>query len=94
MSHERKIDAGEQAIQMRRLKRSVAEILDDYERTAETLDKVTAQVNGIEATDHAGNVQALKSELLQSLQSESDSIDPPWEREGYDSKQAWLDAQE
>jgi len=69
-------------------------ILDDYEQTAETLDAVTAQVDGLDATDHAGNVQALKSDLLDALQTEADSIDPPWEREGYDSKQVWLEAQE
>jgi len=90
MSHEKKIDAGEQAIQMRRLRRAVGEILDDYERTAQTLDAVTQQVNGLEPTDHAGNVQALKSDLLSELQTDSDTIDPPWEREGYDSKEAWL----
>jgi len=39
------------------------------------------------------DVQALKDDLLEALQTESDSIDPPWEREGYDSKQAWLDDQ-
>lgn len=94
MSHEQIIDGGEQAIQMRQLRQAVDEILDDYEQTAETLDTVTAQVDGLEATDHAGNVQALKFDLLSQLQSDSDTISPPWEREGYDSKEAWLEAQE
>jgi hypothetical protein len=95
MTHEkREKSAGELRIELRQVREAVGEILDDYERTAETLDIVTAQVDGVEPTDHASNVQALKSDLLNALQTDADSIDPPWEREGYDSKQAWLDAQE
>jgi len=86
--------AGEMRIELRQVRESVAAILNDYQQTAETLDAVTAQVDGLDATDHAKNVQELKSDLLDALQTDSDSIDPPWEREGYDSKQAWLDAQE
>jgi len=94
MSHEqREKTAGELRIELRQVRESVGEILNDYEQTAKTLDAVTAQVDGLEATDHAGNVQALKSDLLDALQTEADSIDPPWERERYDSKQAWLDDQ-
>jgi len=95
MSHEqREKTAGEIRIELRQVRESVGAILEDYEKTAETLDAVTAQVDGLDATDHSGNVQALKSDLLDALQTETDSIDPPWVREGYDSKQAWLDAQE
>jgi hypothetical protein len=95
MSHEqREKTAGELRIELRQVRESVGAILNDYEQTAETLDYVTAQVDGLEATDHASNVQALKADLLDALQTETDSIDPPWEREGYDTKQAWLDAQE
>ena len=94
MSHEqREKTAGELRIELRQVRESVSAILEDYEQTAETLDAVTAQVDGLDATDHAGNVQALKSDLLDALQTEADSIDPPWEREGYQSKQAWLDDQ-
>jgi len=82
---------GELRIELRHVRESVAEILDDYERTAETLDAVTAQVDGLDATDHASNVQALKNDLLDALQSEEDTIDPPWIRHGYESKQALLD---
>jgi len=85
---------GELRIELRQVREAVGEVLDDYERTAETLDSVTARVDGLEATDHARNVQALKGGLLDALHTEADSIDPPWEREGYESKQAWLDAQE
>jgi len=81
-------------IELRQVRESVGMILNDYEQTAETLDAVTAQVDGLDATDHAGNVQTLKSDLLDALQTEADAIEPPWEREGHDSKQAWLDAQE
>jgi DNA repair exonuclease SbcCD ATPase subunit len=94
MSKQDRINVDEQAIQMRRLRRAVGKILEDYEQTAKTLDTVTAQVGGLEATDHAGNVQSLKSDLLSQLQSDSDTISPPWEREGYDSKEAWLVEQE
>jgi len=94
MSHEQpEKTAGELRIELRQVRESVGVILDDYEQTAETLDAVTAQVDGLDATDHAGNVQALKSDLLNALQTDADSIDTPWEREGYDSKQAWLDDQ-
>ena len=94
MSHEqRDKTTGELRIDLRDVRTAVAEILDDYEQTAQTLDAVTAQVDGLEPTDHAGNVQQLKSELLESLQDDADTIDPPWVREGYDSKQAWLDAE-
>jgi hypothetical protein len=94
MSHEqREKTEGELRIELRQVRESVGAILNDYEQTAETLDVVTAQVDGLDATDHAGNVQTLKADLLDALQTEADSIDPPWEREGYDSKQAWLDDQ-
>lgn len=95
MSHEQpEKTAGELRIELRQVRESVGAILNDYEQTAETLDAVTEQVDGLDATDHANNVQALKSDLLDALQTEADRIDPPWEREGYESKQAWLDAQE
>jgi len=95
MSHEQEEKtAGELRIELRQVRESVGVILNDYEQTAETLDTVTAQVDGLEATDHASNVQALKGDLLDALQTDADSIDPPWEREGYVLKQAWLDAQE
>lgn len=95
MSHEqREKTAGELRIELRQVRESVGEILNDYEQTAETLDAVTAQVDGLDATDHASNVQALKSDLLDALQTEADRINPPWKREGYDSKEAWLDARE
>lgn len=94
MSHEqREKTAGELRIELRHVRESVGEILGDYEETAETLDAVTEQMSGLEPTDHASNVQALKGELLDALQYESDTINPPWKREGYDSKQAWLDDQ-
>lgn len=94
MTHEtEEKSAGELRIELRHVRKAVGEILDDYEQTAQTLDSVTAQVDGLDATDHASNVQALKSDLLDALQTEADSIDPPWEREGYQSKQAWLDDQ-
>jgi len=95
MTHEQpEKSAGELRVELRQVRESVGAILNDYEQTAQTLDAVTAQVDGLDATDHASDVQALKSDLLDALQTETDSIDPPWVREGYDSKQAWLDAQE
>lgn len=95
MSHEqREKTAGELRIELRQVRQSVAAVLDDYERTAKTLDAVTAQANGVESTNHAKDVQALKSDLLQALQTDADTITPPWKRQGYDSKQAWLDARE
>jgi len=94
MSHEKQEKtAGELRIELRHMRESVGAILNDYEETAETLDAVTAQVDGLDTTDHASNVQALKSDLLDALQADADSIDPPWEREGYDSKQTWLNDQ-
>lgn len=93
--HERaEKSAGELRIELRHVRETVGAVLDDYEQTAETLDAVTAQVNGVETTDHASNVQALKGELLDALEQEADTITPPWEREGFENKQAWLDAQE
>jgi signal transduction histidine kinase len=92
MSHEQtEKSAGELRIELRHVREAVGEILDDYEQTAKTLDSVTAQVDGLEPTDHAGNVQVLKGDLLDALEGEADTITPPWEREGFDSKQAWLD---
>jgi hypothetical protein len=68
---------------------AVNDILNDYESTAQTLDAITAEIDGIEATNHASNVQLLKENLLSEL-GVNGSITAPWEREGYDSKQAWL----
>lgn len=95
MSHEQpEKTAGELRIELRQVREAVGGVLDDYEATAQTLDAVTAQVDGVETTDRASNVRELKSELLDALETEADTIDLPWVREGYDSKQAWLDAQE
>lgn len=80
---------GELRIELREVRAAVEEILNDYERTAETLDAVTEQASGLEATNHAANVQVLTDDLLASLSKESASIAPPWTREGYDSKEAW-----
>jgi len=91
MSHEERLTNAKQAVELKRVRQSVARILEDYEQTAKTLDVVTGQVDGLNATDHAENVESLKQDLLSDLSSKS--IKPPWEREGYDSKQAWLDAQ-
>jgi len=91
MSHEEPLTNAKQAVELKRVRQSVARILEDYEQTAKTLDVVTGQVDGLNATDHAENVESLKQDLLSDLSSKS--IKPPWEREGYDSKQAWLDAQ-
>ena len=85
---------GELRIELRHVREVVGAVVNDYEATAQTLDAVTAQVDGLDATDHAADVQALKSDLLQALQTDTDTITPPWERGGYDSKQAWLDARE
>lgn len=90
MRREQEKTASELRIELRQVREAVGRVLDDYERTARTLDAVTEQVDGIEPTNHEGNVQALKSELLDALQNDSDSITPPWEREGYESKAAWL----
>jgi len=93
MSHkQREKTAGELRIELRHVREAVGAVLDDYERTAQTLDAVTAQVDGVDATDHASNVQQLKSDLLDALERETDTITPVWTREGYNSKQAWLDA--
>lgn len=92
MTHEEKEKtAGQIRIELRQVRESVGKILKDYENTAQTLDVVTEQIDGLDSTNHASNVQKLKSDLLDSLESESDSISPPWERNGYDSKQAWLE---
>lgn len=91
MSHEEPLTKAEHAVELKRVRQSVARILEDYEQTAKTLDAVTAQIDGLDATDHAGNVESLKQDLLTDLGG--DSIKPPWEREGYDSKQTWLDDQ-
>lgn len=92
MTHEEPLTNAQQAVELKRVRESVARILDDYEKTANTLDAVTEQVDGVDATDHASNVEALKQDLLTDLGDKS--ITPPWEREGYESKQTWLDAQE
>lgn len=92
MAHEETITTAKHELELREVRRAVATIINDYKQTAETLDEVTKQVDGMNATDHASNVESLKQDLLSDLGG--DSMKPPWEREGYDSKQAWLDAQE
>jgi septal ring factor EnvC (AmiA/AmiB activator) len=83
--------AGELRIELRQVRAAVSEILDDYEQTANTVDELTAQIDGVETTNRAANVQRLKDELLTALQSDADTVAPPWERQGYATKQAWLD---
>jgi uncharacterized protein YoxC len=85
--------AGELRIELRQVRAAVSKILDDYEQTAKTVDELTAQIDGVETTEHATDVQLLKNELLTALQSDSDTVKPPWERQGYATKQAWLDEQ-
>jgi uncharacterized protein YukE len=79
-------------INIRQLREAVKAVLDDYEQTAQTLDDISTQVDGIETTDHSGDVDQLREDLIDALQSDTGSISPPWEREGYATKQAWLDA--
>lgn len=88
MSNEEKITITEQEVKLNQIRHSVTRILEDYEKTAKTLDAVTKEVDGLEATDHANNVESLKKELLSDLTQ--NSIKPPWEREGYDTKKEWL----
>ncbi len=71
------------------IQQAVGRILDDYKQTAQTLDDVTAQVDGINATDHASNVDTLKANLIDELQIDPTSA-PPWEQDGYNSKTEWL----
>jgi uncharacterized protein YukE len=78
-------------INIRQLREAVKAVLDDYEQTAQTLDDMSAQVDGIETTDHSGDVDQLREDLIDALQSDTDSITPPWDRQGYATKQAWLD---
>jgi hypothetical protein len=72
------------------LRQAVADILDDYETTAQTLDAVTKEVDAMTATDHSSDVAALKDNLLAELEVEG-TLTPPWGQAGYDSKQAWLE---
>lgn len=71
------------------LKRAVAAVIDDYEKTASTVDELTATVDGVEETSHSDNVQQLKEEVLSEI-GDIAAITPPWEEAGYDSKDAWL----
>jgi|APHM01.1.fsa_nt_gi hypothetical protein len=73
------------------LRQAVANILDDYEQTAQTLDTVTNNIDGVSSTSHADDVQSLKNDLLTELQVDG-TLTPPWERDGYDTRQQWLDA--
>jgi lantibiotic modifying enzyme len=88
MGHEEKITISGQEVKINQIRQSIARIIDDYEKTAKTLDAVTKQVDGLNATNHAKNVESLKKELLSDLNQ--NSIKPPWEREGYDTKKEWL----
>lgn len=85
--------ADELRIQLRQVRAAVAAILDDYEKTARTLDNLTAQSDNVATTDRSANVQLLKDDLLTALESEADTITPRWERQGYATKQAWLNDQ-
>lgn len=81
-------DAAEQARQRRRkeqqqtrqtestLQQAIIDILNDYEQTAQTLDDVTQQVDGMEPTDHAANVQRLREQLLAELPDDTQSGPP------------------
>jgi hypothetical protein len=70
------------------LRQAVANILTDYEQTAQTLDTVTEEVDAMTATDHSSDVSTLKDKLLTELEVKGTTT-PPWQRAGYDSKQAW-----
>jgi uncharacterized protein YhaN len=85
--------AAELRLELRQVREAVKRILDDYEQTAATVDKTTAQIDGVESTNHSANVQQIKNELLVALKSDTDTIDPPWARQGYATKEAWLNEQ-
>jgi len=88
MKHEEpEKSTGELRIELRHVREAVGAVLDDYRATAETLDSVTAAVDGIESTDHADNVERLRDDLLDAL--ESDGIKPPWVRDGYETQAEW-----
>jgi uncharacterized protein YhaN len=80
-------------IELRQVREAVEGVLDDYEQTAQTVDALTAQIDAVDTTNHSANVQQMREDLLNALQSGTDTIDPPWVREGYATKQAWLDDQ-
>lgn len=72
------------------LRKAIAKVLEDYEKTAQTLDQVTKQVDGMESTTHATNVSNLQEKLLNELKIEG-TINPPWEKAGYSTKEKWIE---
>jgi hypothetical protein len=89
-SRQREQNRKQDQIYLYSLRQAVANILDDYQQTARTLDTVTANVDGVTATSHGDDVQGLKDNLLAELEVEG-TLTPPWKQAGYDSKQAWLE---
>lgn len=73
---------------------SIKQFFDHYEQLASTVDALTAESSNVQNTDHASEVSNLSQSLLDDLSdpySDTTEITSPWEEEGYDSKQEWLD---
>lgn len=83
--------AGELRVELRALRQSNKELAEAVDALVEELDN---QTNGQGPPEHASAAR----EKCQSAKDcigkpvpENENIAPPWEREGYDSKQEWLE---
>lgn len=80
----------------RRLRETVETLLDELEASEDTATKQPLEHDGEttgSTTDTGMDMERVRSKLPDPpSENPEERIDPPWERENFESKQAWLEA--
>lgn len=82
---------GELRVELRALRQSHNELAEAVDALVEELDN---QTNGQGPPEHANAAREKARSAKDCIGDpvpENENISPPWEREGYESKQEWLD---
>lgn len=83
---EKPIGIGRVVAENRRLRDAIKSLIDELE-SSESVD--TVRGGGLTDSETAVDTEKIR-ERLPPEPDDSDPIEPPWERDGFDSKSEWL----
>jgi hypothetical protein len=87
---EEQLDVADLQVKNRRLRDAVHKLADAVD---DLVDEFENQGKGQGPPEHAQNAKDKAQEIREQTPkpvSDDEEINPPWERAGYDSKEAWL----